>query len=95
MSLLIRRSGKEQKKLSHKERQQNATKSIFARESRRALKGCAKDFGSLFAGKTVILVDDVITTGASLKRGISELKRIGAKTVLVASIARCEIKKKK
>lgn len=95
LTLLKRISGKEQKKLSHKERQQNATKSIFARESRRALKGRAKDFKSLFAGKTVILVDDVITTGASLKQGVAELRRLGAKTVLVATVARCEIKKKK
>ena len=95
LTLLERIAGKEQKKLSHKERRKNADESIFARESKRALRGRAKDFKSLFAGKTVILVDDVITTGASLKRGIAELKHLGARTVLVASIARCEIKKKK
>lgn len=94
LPLLVRVSGKEQKKLSHKERQKNATASIFANESRQALNGKAKNFEELFSGKTVILVDDIITTGASVKRGISELKRIGVKTVLVASIARCEIKKK-
>ena len=95
LALLKRRSGKEQKKLSHKERQKNASESILANESGRVLKGKARSFDSLFAGKTVILVDDVITTGASVKRGIGEIKRLGAKTVLVASIARCEIKKKK
>ena len=95
LSLLVRISGKEQKKLSHKERQKNATESIFANESKRVLKRKAKSTTELLGGKTVILVDDVITTGASLKRGISELKHLGAKTVLVAAIARCEIKKKK
>jgi len=95
LPLLKRRSGKEQKKLSHRERRKNASESIFANESRRILRGRAVSLNELFDGKTVVLVDDVITTGASLGRGISELKRIGAETVLVATIARCEIKKKK
>ena len=95
MPLLKRISGKEQKKLSHKEREKNASASIFANESRSAFFGRANSLDELFCGKAVVLVDDVITTGASLKRGISELKRVGAKTVLVATIARCEIKKKK
>jgi len=95
LPLLKRRSGKEQKKLSHKERRKNAVLSIFANESKKIYKGRAKDLKELFKGKTVVLIDDVITTGASLKRGIGELKRVGAKTVLVASVARCEIKKKK
>ena len=95
LRLLDRRSGKEQKKLSHKERQSNAAESIFANESKQLLFGRANDLKELLRGKTILLVDDVITTGASFKRGIKELKRVGAKTVLVASIARCEIKKKK
>lgn len=94
LPLLVRISGKEQKKLSHKERQRNAAESIFASRSKRLLGGRAKSFEELLGGKTVILVDDVITTGASLKRGIAEVKSLGASVVLVASIARCEIKKK-
>ena len=90
LSLLRRKSGKEQKKLTTKERQQNATNSIFAKDAIDK-----RHSAEILSGKTVILIDDIITTGASVKRGISELKRIGAKTVLVASIARCEIKKKK
>lgn len=95
LPLLRRKSGKEQKKLTHKERKKNAANSIFANESRHALGKKANSISELLSGKTVILVDDVVTTGASLKQGISELKRVGAKTVLVATIARCEIKKKK
>ena len=95
LPLLIRKRGKEQKKLSHAERKKNATKSIYANTKTRLLGKNVTSMSELLSGKTVILVDDVITTGASLGRGISELKRIGAKTVLVATIARCGIKKKK
>lgn len=95
LKLLNRRSGKEQKKLSRKERKKNASASLFANESKMLLRGRADNLAELFSGKTVVLVDDVITTGASLKRGIKELKRVGARTVLTATIARCEIKKKK
>lgn len=94
LPLLTRRRGKEQKKLSHTERKKNATKSIFAKTKIRRLGKKTTSLRELLSGKTVILVDDVITTGASLGRGISELKRVGAKTVLVATIARCELKKK-
>ena len=94
LPLLVRKRGKEQKKLSHTERKKNATKSILARTKIRHFGKRTTSLRELLSGKTVILVDDVITTGASLGRGISELKRVGAKTVLVATIARCELKKK-
>ena len=94
LPLLIRKRGKEQKKLSHAERKKNAAKSILANTKTLPFGKKTTSLSDLLSDKTVILVDDVVTTGASLGRGISELKRVGAKTVLVATIARCELKKK-
>ena len=50
---------------------------------------------AFLSGKTVILVDDIITTGASLSRAIKVLRKNGAKNVIVCAAARCEISKNK
>ena len=44
--------------------------------------------GALDASKTYIIVDDVITTGATIKQAALLLKNAGAKTIWVAVIAR-------
>jgi ComF family protein len=40
------------------------------------------------SGRTVLLIDDVLTTGATIQAGASALKRAGAAKVLVLTIAR-------
>lgn len=42
----------------------------------------------LIEGKSILLMDDVMTTGASVNSASKELKRVGAKSVHVLSIAR-------
>lgn len=45
-------------------------------------------------GKTVILIDDVMTTGATASECVRELKRVGAAEVILLTIARAESEKK-
>lgn len=44
----------------------------------------------LFAGKTVLLVDDVLTTGATLESSARTIKQAGAKKVVAVVFARAE-----
>ena len=74
---LLGRTGKalEQKTLGHEERLENAKNTITVRE---------KDL----AGKTVILMDDIMTTGASLASSAELLTGAGAEMIISATIAR-------
>ncbi len=97
LPLLLRVGGKEQKKLSTAQRRRNAEHTIRANTPLHGMRG---QYGNmtlpkLLADRTVILIDDIITTGASADSAIKALKSNGAKTVIAASIARSEIKSKK
>lgn len=97
LPLLTREGGKEQKKLSKRERQKNVGNAIFANTSMKGF-GKHKDvdgLSSLLDGRTVILVDDIITTGASLSRAIKVIRSSGAKRVIVCAAARSEISQSK
>ncbi len=76
-ALLCRKRGREreQKRLSPAKRFQNAKQSILPLPQ-----GDCK-------GKTVVLIDDIVTTGASLSAGVRILRRMGAKQVFCAAIA--------
>lgn len=98
LPLLSRKGGKEQKKLSGRDRAKNSAQSIFLNNK---LKGFdCKDRASdakiqdFVEGKTVIVVDDIITTGASMRRAILLLEPLKPRSVLCACVARCEIKSK-
>lgn len=47
-------------------------------------------YASYLMGKTVILVDDVCTTGATLVACATSLRRVGVKTVYAATISRAD-----
>ncbi len=68
-----------QKSLSRKERAEN-------------LKACFEADKSAVEGKTLILVDDVLTTGATADAVSAELKKCGAKKVYLVTVASVEYK---
>ena len=94
-----RRRGKEQKLLSKKDRSKNAETSIFLKNPKHKnpfdRKGKRVKAEDLASNKAFVIVDDVMTTGATLKRGVELLKKSGAKTVIIACIAKTEAKTKK
>lgn len=76
--------GREQKRLSASERVRNASS---------AFEPCT-NIASLVEGKRVILVDDVVTTGASMAACLPHLRRAGARETVCLSIASTEYSKK-
>ena len=93
LPLISRKGGKEQKRLSRSQRKKNAEKAIFPNTS---MQGFGKRFrreqlSEIISGKTVVIIEDIITTGATVQRAIKCLKDIGVKNVLVCAVARSEI----
>lgn len=76
--LFVRRGGKEQKKLDARQRKKNIKSSV-------SLKSNANKY---IVGKTVIIVDDLVTTGATLSVAKSLLLSSGATRVICSGIAR-------
>lgn len=95
--LFTRVGGKEQKKLKRQDRDKNVESSVFINDLMYGVSSTeeAENIGDIFVGKTVIIVDDIITTGATLGRGISLLKASGSPQVLVCCVARYEAKSKR
>ena len=97
LPLLLRKGGKEQKRLSRIQRVKNVEKAIHINKS---LRGFKKEYRQhkieeILSGKTVVIVEDIITTGATVQRAIKCLKDAGAKNVLVCAVARSEISTEK
>ncbi len=80
ITVLRNRKGREQKKLNAKQRLQNSKK-LFKP---------SRDIDGIVAGKNVILVDDVVTTGASMAACVSYIVRARAKSVICLSVATTE-----
>lgn len=75
--LIRRRKGRQQKKLTAGERRKNIKNLIYL----------DKNEIERIKGKTVILIDDVVTTGASMSACIQALKEQGIKNVVCIAIA--------
>lgn len=86
--LLQRYGGKEQKKLSARQRHKNVTESILLSKRFNGIR--KKKYNSLIRNNTVIIIDDVLTTGETLGRGVTLLKKSGAKHVIVCCVARSD-----
>lgn len=76
--LFVRHGGGEQKKLSADERRDNIKNSISLK----------KNAYKIVGDKYVILIDDLLTSGATLAHGKHLLMHVGARDVLCASVAR-------
>ena len=78
-----RKRGVAQKKLDAKQREKNARNTYELVEKNLPL----------IEGKTVILVDDIVTTGSSMSACVSKLVKAGARFVICASVATTEASK--
>ena len=102
VSLLQRVGGKEQKRLDGRKREKNTSESVFLRQNltRKDAKKLALANGEAVTvreaveGRCVIVVDDIITTGASMRRAILLLEPLRPKDVTVACVARSEKRSK-
>lgn len=88
--LFIRTGKKEQKKLDKGSRKSNAEKHF---KLNRSMKGFSpalrsKGLNAFLKDKNVVIVDDVLTSGATLRRGVELLSPTGVKNTVVACIAK-------
>ena len=81
---LVRLGGREQKKLNAMQRQANLTEALKIKKS--AVK--------CIFGKTVCVVDDVVTSGATMRAAEKLLLSAGAKRVIFATVSRSKGNKK-
>ncbi len=86
---LSRRIGIPCEAILFKNRNTRAQKTLSATERRKNLTGSFEVHGDC-KGRCVVLVDDVVTTGASMSVATELLRRNGAKQVLCVSIATTE-----
>ena len=99
LPLLTRKGGREQKRLDAKTRAKNTEQSIFLNSRLNDIKiphrlRSELKINDFVKDKTVIVIDDIITTGASMRRAILLLEPQKPREVLCACVARCEIKSK-
>ncbi len=92
-ALISRDGGKEQKRLSPNERKKNANRAFFILPSVREARSGDEEHS--IRGKNIVLIDDVMTSGASAARCVKLLRDAGAENVIFASVARCEKKSSK
>lgn len=88
--LFARLNGKEQKKLAKSERKQNADRAILLRTSYKKERDCEliDNVYETVKGRAVVIVDDVITSGATMKRAAKLLQDAGALRVIVICVAK-------
>ena len=88
--LLVNRGGKEQKKLDKTTRKKNVEKSINLNLNIKKPKGENSDgsIESFVKGKNIIIIDDVMTSGATLQRACELLLSAEAQNTVVACIAK-------
>ena len=92
--LFLRIGGREQKKLNRQNRKKNAQRSIKLNLPMRKLpvKFREGELSDLLRGKNVVIIDDVLTSGATLRCASELLKSQGVARTVVACIAKTQEK---
>lgn len=88
--IFSRKGGEEQKSLDKAERKLNAEGSIILKRKYRE-----KGKNSSLAGKNIIILDDVITSGATMKRGFLLLLPLKPGRIIAATISKTANKSQK
>ena len=90
LPIFLKFGGQEQKKLNQSERIKNLKKSLVLNYSLLGfpLKEKRDDLELILKDKNIILVDDIVTTGSSLKRAITLLQTVSDSKIVVATVAR-------
>lgn len=90
--IFLRTGGKEQKKLSRAERKKNAEVSIKINASMKKIPRRKRwtVLSEFLKDKTVVIIDDVLTSGSTLRRATELLKEYGHNSTIVACIAKTE-----
>ena len=88
--LFLRLGGREQKKLDIEQRKENLENSVILNLNLIGfpLSENRNDLHVILENKNVVIIDDVITTGASMKRAIELLNPICNGQLIISSIAR-------
>ena len=87
--LFVRRGGKRQKKLNKGDRVENIRRSVFLKNKYLpAIPQRNPKKATSLKGKTIVVVDDVVTTGATLRHATKLLRGAGADQVIVACLAK-------
>ena len=82
----------EQKNLDKTLRRQNAESSIILK-NRTRINGKKANVGEAVKGRSVIIIDDIITTGATLRRGVLLTMPLKPKSVICATVSKSPLKK--
>lgn len=88
--VFLRIGGKEQKKLDKSGRSTNAKRSIRLNTflSGFPLKTTEKDIGEFLQGKNLVIVDDVLTSGSTLRQAVELARSAKLENTVVACIAK-------
>ena len=90
LPILLRLGGKEQKKLGVDERRENLESSVTLNRNLLGfpLRETRDDISLILENKTVVIIDDIVTTGASMRRAIDLISSVSDCEIIVASIAK-------
>ena len=81
------------RRISRNQKQKKLTPQGRRENAKRAYVLCKNSDRSFLRGKSVVLIDDIVTTGATVAIGVCLLRKIGVKRVFALSVAYDDVNK--